>query len=126
MLGAASLLRHFSQSTPLALSFWQHFMSTSVRRQVWLQPVLGVGKGVIDLALRWPSRVITPHHEHGQTALAHTPHTPHQTKGMAPGALSNSVDSRLCGVRGVRGVCVKATQPRPRRDAGTPPGTCDL
>ena len=38
---------------------------------------------------------------------------------MAPGSIRTS-DSRLCGVRGVR---AKATQPRPRRGAGTPPGT---
>ena len=82
---------------------------------VGLQPALDVGKGGSGLALRWPSGANTPHQRaQPGSPRTHTRHARHQTKGWPcwlyptpwiPGtamlALSNSVDSRLCGARGV-------------------------
>ena len=86
------------------------------------QPVLGVGKGGSDLALSGPAE-LAPHHEHNQTALEHTPHTPNIRQG----------DGLLLYPTPWIPVCVacmvwraKAIQPRPRRGAGTPPGTWDF
>ena len=51
-------------------------------RKVWVQPVLGVGKGGSDLALRWPSGASTPHQRaQPDSPRTHTTHTRHQTKG---------------------------------------------
>ena len=69
---------------------------------------------------KWPSGANTPHREHNQTALEHTPHTP-DIRQRDGNWLYPTPWIPVCVARVVWRA--KAIRPRARRGARTPPGT---